>query len=183
MRVWAGAGCANGTSSAAASGSAKARMRRAVMGGPPARRRSILEEAVLRARQAEVLAQRPAFVLAAEEAAALQLRHHAVDEIVETARQVGEHDGEPVRAVRLEPLLHLVGDRLRRADYREARIAAEPLRELAHGEVLAPGKRDRALAPALARVALGDLRQRSVGIELGSVVAERDRERGDRIGV
>ena len=44
------------------------------------------EEAVLRARQAEILAQGRAFVFAAEEAAALQLRHDPVDEIVEPRR-------------------------------------------------------------------------------------------------
>ena len=44
------------------------------------------EEAVLRPRQAEVLAQRLALVFAAEHAAALQLRHHAFDEVVEPGR-------------------------------------------------------------------------------------------------
>src|SRR5215470_18703162 len=116
---------------------------------------SVGEETVARPRQAEVFAQRRAFVLAAEDAAPLQPRHHAVDEVVEPARQIGEHDGEAVGAARLQPLLHLLGDGLRRADHGEAGIAAEPLRELAHREVLALRQRDRALTAALRSVALG----------------------------
>src|SRR5262245_44088526 len=50
------------------------------------RRGGRLEEAVPRPRQAEILAQRLAGVLAPEDAAALQLRHHAIDEVVEPAR-------------------------------------------------------------------------------------------------
>ena len=49
--------------------------------------------------------------------------------------------GEAVGAFGLEPFLHLVGDGLGRADHGEAGIAAEPLRELAHGEVLPPRQR------------------------------------------
>src|SRR6185503_3640858 len=77
------------------------------------------EEAIVRARQAEVLAQGPALVLGAEDAAALQLGHDLVDEVVEPARQVGEHDVEAVGGFGLEPLLHLVGDHRRRADHAE----------------------------------------------------------------
>src|SRR5262245_1395565 len=54
------------------------------------------EEPVGRPRQPEILAQGFSLVFAPEQAAPLQLRHHAVDEIVEAARQVGEHDGEAV---------------------------------------------------------------------------------------
>ncbi len=43
---------------------------------------------------------------------------------------------KPSLASVAEPFLHLVGDGLRRADHGEAGIAAEPLRELAHGEIL-----------------------------------------------
>ena len=53
-------------------------------------------------------------------------------------------------------------------------MAAEALRELADGHVLAPGKLDGPLAPALARVAFGNFGQRSIGIEARCVVAERD---------
>ncbi len=134
------------------------------------------EEPVLRPRQAEVLAQGLALVFAPEDAAALQLRHHAIGEILEPAGEVGEHHGEAVGAFAREPFLHLVGDRLRRADHGEAAIAAEPLGELPHRQVLAARQLDRPLATALAGVALGNLWQRSVRIELGGVVAERDRE-------
>ena len=46
-----------------------------------------------------------------------------------------------------------------------------------------PREIDGALAAALAGVAFGNLRQRPVGIELGGIVAERDRQRGDGVGV
>ena len=54
-------------------------------------------------------------------------------------------------------------------------VLPEPLCELAHGEVLAPGKRNRALAAALALIALRDLRQRTVRIKFRRIVTERDR--------
>src|ERR1700722_10736900 len=60
------------------------------------RLRSGREEAILRPRKAEVFAQRLALVLGAEDAAPLQLGHDLVHEIVEAARQVGEHDVEAV---------------------------------------------------------------------------------------
>ena len=87
---------------------------------------------------------------------------------------------KPSQASRHQPFLHLVGDRRRRADDGEAAIAAEPLRELAHGQVLAPGQRDDALPAALAGVGLRESpaaarRDRS----LEASCAERDRQRGD----
>jgi hypothetical protein len=68
----------------------------------------LLEEAVLGAREAEVFAQGPAFVFAAEEVAALEFGDDSVDEIVEAARDPREHDVEAVAGVAVEPLLHLV---------------------------------------------------------------------------
>ena len=50
-------------------------------------RRTTRREAVGGARQAEILAQRGAFVLRAEQAAALQFRHHQLGEIVEAVRK------------------------------------------------------------------------------------------------
>src|ERR1700722_5645407 len=82
------------------------------------------EEPVLGTRQAEVFAQGPALVLAAEQAAALQFGDDPVDELVEPTRDPWEHDVEPVAGVAVEPLLHLVGDGLRGADHRQAAIAA-----------------------------------------------------------
>src|SRR5215813_3126050 len=98
--------------------------------------RSVLEETVLRPRQAEVLAQGLALVLAAEDAAALQLGHHPVDEIIEPAGQIGEHDREAVGAAGLQPLLHFVGDGRGRADHGDSFIAAAPLSELSHLSLL-----------------------------------------------
>ena len=48
------------------------------------------EKPVLRPRQAEILAQRPAFVFGAEDAAPLQFRHHLRAEILEPAGQVDD---------------------------------------------------------------------------------------------
>ena len=68
-----------------------------------------------RPRQAEMVAQRRAVVLAAEQAALLQDRHHEIDEIVEAFGEVGRHDVEAIGGALLEPVLQRVGDRLRRA--------------------------------------------------------------------
>src|SRR5882757_7886472 len=62
-------------------------------------------------------------------------------------------------------------------------MAAEPLGELAHREILAPGEIDCSLPAALRSIAFGNLRQRTVGVELRCVVAERDRERADGVGI
>ena len=91
---------------------------------------------------------------------------------------------KPSRGLGREPFLHLVGDRLGRADHGEAAEAAQPLRELAHGQVLALAERDGALAAAHRSVALRDIvGQRLVRIELRGIVAERDRQRSDGVGV
>jgi hypothetical protein len=125
-----------------------------------------------RARQAEVFAQGLALVLGAEQAAPLQLGHDLVHEVVETARQVGEHDVEAVAASVTSHSSIVVGDHLRRADHGKPAIAAERLASLAHRQVLALGQRDHPLAAALALVGLGDFRQRPIGIELARIDAE-----------
>src|SRR5262245_22163988 len=56
------------------------------------------EKSVCRPRQAEIFAQRRAFVVPPEQTAPLQFRHHALHEIVEPAGKVGEHDCETVGA-------------------------------------------------------------------------------------
>ena len=137
---------------------------------------SLLEKAVLRPRQTEVVAQGLAFVFATEEVAVLQFGDDAVDEIVEAARDPREHDVEAVAGVAVEPLLHLVGDHFGGADQREAAVAAGDLGQLADRQVVAPGALDDALAAALAGVALRDLGQRAVEVEDGGVVAESDRQ-------
>src|SRR5208282_1862327 len=68
----------------------------------------IFEKSIFRPRQAEMLAQRRAVVVAPEQAAPLQFRHDALDKIVEPARQIGKHHGEAVGALGFEPFLHLV---------------------------------------------------------------------------
>ena len=62
-------------------------------------------------------------------------------------------------------------------------MAAETLRELAHGEVFALGEIDRALLAALRGVALWNVRQRPIWIEFRRVVAERDRQRANGVCV
>src|SRR5215813_7568888 len=57
----------------------------------------------------EVLAQSTALVLAAEQAAASQLRHHQLDKVIKPARQVRRHDVESVATVLAEPFLHVIG--------------------------------------------------------------------------
>src|SRR6266851_5963109 len=62
---------------------------------------------------------------------------------------------------------------------RQAAVAAYTLRELPYGQILAPGQFDNPLASTLARVAFGNLRQGTVGIEARRIMAQRDRERCD----
>jgi hypothetical protein len=80
----------------------------------------LLEEPVLGAGQAEVFAQGPAPVFAAEEVAVLEFGDDAIDEIVEPAGHPREHDVEPVAGGAVEPFHHLVGDCLGGADHGEA---------------------------------------------------------------
>ncbi len=61
-------------------------------------------------RQAEVLTQRPAFILATEQPAALQFRNHQLDKIPAGTWQVRRLHIEPVRRTRREPFLHQIGD-------------------------------------------------------------------------
>ena len=61
------------------------------------------EEAILRTRQAEVLAQGLALVFAPEDATALEFGHDAIDEVVETGGEEWEHYVEPVTCVGCEP--------------------------------------------------------------------------------
>jgi hypothetical protein len=77
-----------------------------------------------------------------EEAAPPQFWDHVVDEIVEAAGHIREHDVEAVAGFAVEPLLHLVGDYRRRADQRETAMAAGDLRQLADRQIVAP-KRSR----------------------------------------
>src|SRR5258706_12446386 len=75
-----------------------------------------LKEPILRARQAEILPQRSPLVLAPEDLASLQFRHHLVDEIVESLGQGREHDVKAVAAEARQPILHLIGHGFGRAD-------------------------------------------------------------------
>lgn len=121
---------------------------------------------------------RPLIVLA-EQPASLQFRHHLRREVVEAGRQEREGDIETVRTLLMEPLLHLVGDGLWCADEGKTRITAQPLGKLAHCQALASGKLDHPFTAGFAGVRFRNIRQGTVGIEAGNIVAERNRERGD----
>src|SRR5262249_12738490 len=142
-----------------------------------------LEKSVCRPRQTEIFAQRRALVFPPEQTAPLQFRHHALDEIVEPAWQVGKHDCETVGAFGGEPFLHLVGDGRGRADHCEPGMAAGALGELPHREFLALRQLDSPLPAALAGIAFGDFGQWTIGVEARGIVAERDRQRGDGVVV
>ena len=141
-RRWAGSGLGGSEAAAAA---ARARVRQ-----PPqrvARRdapavvdvvdiqtatRGGLGVAARRARDPEVLAQRRALVLVAEQAAPLQLGHDAVDERGERRRERGRDQVEPVGGAGAEPLVDRVGDLLRRAGHDAVAAAgAEPQQQAA----------------------------------------------------
>ncbi len=61
-----------------------------------------------RPRQAEILAQGPAFVFGPEQAATAQFRHDESDEILQAARQRGRHDIEAVRPTLQETLFQFL---------------------------------------------------------------------------
>ncbi len=94
-------------------------------------------------------------VLGAEDAAALQLGHHLVYEVIDAARNVREHHVESVAGTGLEPFLHLVSDGHRRAHDGCAGVAAQALGELSNGQVLTSRQGDGALAAALACLVSG----------------------------
>src|ERR1700757_511758 len=90
------------------------------------------KESVLRAWQPEISSERCSLIFAAQQPARLQLRHDAIDEIVESSGEVGEHNVETVGGFGEEPFFHLVGNRSRRANKCQAAIATDTLRELPH---------------------------------------------------
>ena len=97
-------------------------------------------ESALRAAQSIVVAQRMSAVLGAEQAAALQDRHHLGDEVLQPAGQVGRHHVESVGGAGLEPLLQIVGDLLGGAgEGAVSTSAAEFGDQLADGEGLLLG--------------------------------------------
>src|SRR5471030_772815 len=128
-------------------------------------RYSGLEKTVPGPRQSKILSQGDAFVFTSKDISCLQFGHDLVDEIVESARQIGEHHVETIRSVLHEPLLHLICNHLGRTDHFKPRITADPLRELADREIVAARPFDHALAAAFACVRFRYLGQRSVGIE------------------
>ena len=91
------------------------------------------EEAVFGPWQAKVFAQCGAFIGFAEQAPALQLRHHLVDEIVQTARQIWEHDVEAVADVPQQLFLHFIGDHCQRAKHGETGLTTQATGQLANG--------------------------------------------------
>src|SRR5580704_10553800 len=66
--------------------------------------------AIMRKRQAKILAQRLALIFRAEQAAALQLRNQHIDDVLDPARYRQRQDVEAVRRAAAEPLFERVGD-------------------------------------------------------------------------
>src|ERR1700722_19524430 len=88
--------------------------------------------------QAEVFAQRLAFVFLAEQTAPLQLGDQQVDDVLKPAREGQRQDIEAVGRAAAEPELQAIGDFHRRADHHAvAALAVNALDELANTEVLA----------------------------------------------
>jgi hypothetical protein len=93
-----------------------------------------------------MVAQRRAAIVLAEQAAAMQDRHHRVDEDLEPGRQYIRHQIEAVGGAGSKPCLDVVGDVFRRADDDAmADTATECPQELAYGEISAPSQIDGAL--------------------------------------
>src|SRR5450830_1129673 len=66
-------------------------------------------------RQPQMIAQRAALIFGAEQAASLQLRHHQINEIIKSGREVGWHDVETIGSLSMEPFFQCIGNVLRRA--------------------------------------------------------------------
>src|ERR1700731_1533880 len=92
--------------------------------------------AVYRALEAEVLAQRPAFVFLAKQVAALQLGGDHLHEILAPAWKVGRSDIEAIAGIVLEPVLHDVGDLRRCSNQTETAHAGHFLVQLPDGRLL-----------------------------------------------
>src|SRR5689334_13618482 len=85
-----------------------------------------------------MIAQRGAFIVAAEQAATLQFRDYEIDEFVERAREMRRQHVEPVGGAFDKPLLEGVGDGLRSAaDHPVAARRRGQIVEVAQGHVLA----------------------------------------------
>ena len=107
------------------------------------------KKSVLGSWQFEIVAQRLAFVFAAENSAPLQFWHHAVNEIIKPPWKIWKLYREAIGAFGPQPFLHFFGNRCGSADHCKSGVAAEALRELPHGKVFALREIDRALASAL----------------------------------
>ena len=76
--------------------------------------------AVDHGRQSKVFAQRPAFVLGAEQATSLQFRHYELDKVFAAAGQDRGRHVETVATLGFEPFLHGIGNVGGRTDLRRA---------------------------------------------------------------
>ena len=63
-----------------------------------------------------MIAQHLALIVVPEDATTLQFWDHEIDKIVQSAGQKRRLDDKSVRGLCLKPVLHLVGDSLRRSD-------------------------------------------------------------------
>src|SRR3984957_410637 len=114
--------------------------------------------------QTEAVAQRGAGVFRAEQAAAAQLGRDVLDEQLQAAREDVEVQVEAVGGPRGEPVLHVVGDLLRRADALPVRPPVAQ-QHLAHGPAVFAGELDGRLeeppgaldGAGVGELAVGDL--------------------------
>src|SRR6185437_7193909 len=106
--------------------------------------------AILRIRKPQIFAQRLAFIVLAEQSAALQLRDEQVNDVLQPAWKGQGHEIEAVGRAAAEPGFERIGDFGRRADDDAvAALAVNALVELADGEAFAPRQLDHHLDPAL----------------------------------
>ena len=106
-----------------------------------------------RCAKSQILAQRRAFIFAAEQATAAQFRQHEIDEIAKADRQMRRHDVKAIGGTACEPVLHLVGDLCRRADDLAVTArAGDPEIKLADRQVLAMSEIEQQALAALAGI-------------------------------
>src|ERR1700744_2444379 len=109
---------------------------------------------VIGAREAEVLAQRAAFISGAKNATLLQERHDAIGKILQAARQNVGHQVKAIGGAGVEPMLDVVGDLLLGPDDHTVPAAARKRADqLSHRIAMPPGLRDGCVKEGMVAIA------------------------------
>src|ERR1700744_4134411 len=112
------------------------------------------DTSVIGAREAEMLAQRAAFIVGAKNAALLQERHDAIGKILQAARQNVGHQVKAIGGASVEPMLDVIGDLLGSPDDHAMPTATRKRTDqLSHRIATPPGLRDGCVKEGMVTIA------------------------------